>query len=217
MNNREFAQVLLCEASGLLNEGAQAESYKARKSKEKEKYSRNILDDETNKRFPVTYDKNGNQHFHEPGDKAKHNYTGDKDEETGQRLYHIDDKDIEKNKEDHKRAEKAHDIVLKERERRHDSEDEIISKYRKLKDKYGENVPGYDKLNEEFKKHKNNADNMYGNNYLHALDAVNKHLRRHRKKTQNESIAILLTEAAELLNEGIFFNKKKRFKKERNR
>ena len=33
-----------------------------------------------------------------------------------------------------------------------------------------------------------------------------------RKKSQNESIAVLLTEAAQLLNEGIFFNKNKKSK-----
>ena len=197
----ESISELLIEAAMLLTEGAQADEYKKRKQEEKEKNNRSILDDPLNKRFPTTYNNKGEQQFHEPGDKAKHYYTGDIDEKTGQRLYHTDGKDIEKNKDDHKRAEKSLQIVRNERNRRHDAEDKIISDYRKLKERHGENVPGYDKLNQEFKKHKKNADNMYGDNYLHALDATNRHLRRHGKKSQNESISELLIGAAELLNE----------------
>lgn len=199
MDNKEFAKLLLCEASELL-EGAQAEAYKARKAKEKADKDRIILDDPSNKRFVTTHDKHGNQQFHEPGDKAKHNYTGDVTDE-GQRLYSIDDKDEEKNKKDHERANKVHDIVIGERRKREDAPNKIIATYRKLEAAHGKNVPGYDKLNAEYKKSKKNANNMYGNNYLYALDATNRHLRRHGKKAQNESIAILLTEAALLLNE----------------
>ena len=195
MDNREFAKVLLCEASSLL-EGAQAEAYKAKKAKEQEK---NGKIDPSNKRFPSTYNNKGERQIHEPGDKAKHYYTGDKDEKTGQRIYVMDAKDVEKDKEDHKRAAKVHDKVLAERNRRHDSEEEIISKYRSLNDKYKDKY--YDKLNKEYNKRKKNTDNMYGDNYLYALDATNRHMRRHGKKSQNESIAVLLTEAALLLNE----------------
>lgn len=196
MDNREFAQVLLSEAASLL-EGAQAEAYKAKKAKEKEENNRKP----SNKRFPTTYDSKGEMHYHEPGDRAKHYYTGEKDEKTGQRLYYTDDKDIEKNKEDHKRASKVYNKLLSERERRNDAEDEVISKYKKLKAQYGENVPGYDALNKEYKKRRKNTDNVYGDNALYALDAMNRHMRRHYKKSQNESIVVLLTEAALLLNE----------------
>ena len=134
MNNREFAQVLLCEASELLNEGAQAEAYKARKY---EKINNDKKDKE--ERFKRRY-KDG----YSVGSKNR---------------------SIDGVIEDSQRNTAAHIMTRKI--------------FPTGNPNYGD-ISSYD--------------------WMQAKDAANKHIRRHRK-TQNESIAILLTEAALLLNE----------------
>ena len=173
MDNREFAKLLLCEATELL-EGAQAEAYKARKAKEninqgKDKYIRRLISPRGNvslghtMRTSVGYD------------------TATKDPK------YKNDLNIPLNTFVYNNYDKQRGIDLK-----------IMNKA----DKMAKKAIGV--TDDEYKKAYNNDKSLENIRKRElAADAARRHIRRHEKKTQNESIAVLLTEAALLLNETI--------------
>ena len=177
MDNNELAQILLCEASELLTEGAQAEAYKARKNndnKDNDKYIKKIITSRGTTtslgykpRSSVSYD----TATKDP------KYKNDLNTPLNTFIYNNYDK---QRGIDQKIANKANKIA--------------------------EKVTGF--TNNDHKKAFN--DDIYLNKERQKeliADATRRHLRRHNKKAYNESIAILLTEAAELLTEGARYKK----------
>ena len=173
MDNKEFAKILLCEATELL-EGAQVEAYKQKKKEE----LYNSLDKQDSRRMHEMYSKDGKSKVYNAATTrgfasydANEGRSITKAEENG-----LDKKSALKHKnrmEDI--AQQASEITRREAKRR-----DLIAK---------QSGHVYDK--------------NFDDNYKIAMDATNKHLRRHGKKSQNESIAILLTEAALLLTEAV--------------
>ena len=146
MDNKEFAKVLLCEASSLL-EGAQAEAYKKRKEDKLDKDAKEKMD-RYDRRYADRYSVGSKMH-------AKDEDILNPTTERAKYLSKQFNDDIQRNSN-------AHVMTRK---------------------KLGTTV----------------SDLSY--DWHQTKDAANRHLRKQSKKTQNESIAILLTEAALLLND----------------
>ena len=170
MDNREFARLLLCEATELL-EGAQAEAYKARKADEEfEKWENG-----KGRRMHQNYSNSGNSKVYNAAtDRGFASYDSNKKrsitkaEENG-----LDEKSaLAHQRKMQNIAQRAANITEREANRR----DANAKKSGKVYDK------------------------KFDDNYQIAMDAANRHVRRHGKRL-NESIAILLTEAALLLND----------------
>ena len=170
MDNKEFAKVLLNEATSLL-EGAQAEAYKKRKM------------DEEYDAWENSKERKMHQNYSDTGNSKVYNAATDRgissyDSTKGRSITKAEENGLdEKSALKHKKkmediAQKASEITRRESLRR----DSIARKSGKVYDK------------------------KFDNNYKIAMDATNRHIRRHGK-AQNESIAVLLTEAALLLNE----------------
>lgn len=174
MSYSDIVKKCLNEAAELLNEGISVDAYKAKKREER----LNKFKDEKHRRMDVEYSKDGMSKVYKANTAraidydAKNNRVITKAEKNGLSA----DEALKHEKKMKDIAHKASEITRREADRRNQ-----IAK----------------------SSGKGTYDEDFDAEYQSVMDATNRHIRRHGNMSKNECIelAILLTEAAELLNE----------------
>ena len=224
MDNREFAQVLLSEATEILNEAGARQKYlkvladKQDKLKERMKREEKLIShgksdkdlNELRKQYDELADEASKFSARvgvETGLTEKGRYASDRTRANNEKYTNV-----EKSEEMHNKLNNRRDIsaALKNKEAMHGKYSNDLGEYNRYgTGSYAHNISNNDKrakdaFNQmiEEKSYSNKLKNQKVHDLLNARVAKIKKAEE-EKKSQNESIAILLTEAALLLTEAV--------------